>query len=41
MLEEATRVLKELKAADLYVLNSVNAPTANVIKVMELVCHMF
>jgi hypothetical protein len=41
MLEEATRVLKELKKDDLYVLNSLNTPTANVVKVMELSCHMF
>jgi dynein heavy chain len=41
MLEEATKVLKELKKDDLYVLNSLNTPTPNVVKVMELSCHMF
>jgi dynein heavy chain len=41
MLEEATKVLKELKKDDLFFLNSINTPTANVIKVMELSCYMF
>jgi hypothetical protein len=34
MLEAVMKVLKELKVGDLYVLKSLNTPTANVIKVM-------
>ena len=41
MLEEATKVLKEINVADLVVLKSIQVPTAGVIKVMELVCYMF
>jgi dynein heavy chain len=41
MLDEATKVLRELKKDDLFFLNSINTPTPNVIKVMELSCYMF
>ena len=41
MLEEATRVLKEIKKDDLVFLNSINKPTPTVIKMMELCCYMF
>jgi dynein heavy chain len=41
LLEEATRVLKELNKGDLYSLGTMKVPTANVIVVMELACHMF
>lgn len=34
MLEAVMKVLKELKVGDLYILKSLNTPTANVIKVM-------
>lgn len=41
LLEEALRVLKELKKDDLYSLASMRIPTPNVVIVMELSCHMF
>lgn len=41
MLDEATKVLKELKVADLYVINSLLKPTPIIIRGMELCCAMF
>jgi dynein heavy chain len=41
LLEEATRVLRELKKDDLYSLATMRVPTPTVIIVMELCCHMF
>lgn len=41
LLEEATRVLKELNKGDLYSLATMRVPTKTVITVMELSCHMF
>ena len=41
VLEEATRVLKELNKGDLYSLATMRVPTPTVIIVMELSCHMF
>ena len=41
LLEEATRVLKELNKGDLYSLATMRVPTQTVITVMELSCHMF
>lgn len=41
LLEEATRVLKELNKGDLYSLNTMRVPTNTVVVVMELACHMF
>jgi dynein heavy chain len=41
LLEEATRVLKELNKGDLYSLATMRIPTPTVITVMELSCHMF
>jgi len=40
LLEEATRVLKELKVEDLYILGSFNNPTGTVVIGMELSCVM-
>ncbi len=41
LLEEATRVLKELNKGDLYSLATMRIPTPTVITDMELSCHMF
>jgi dynein heavy chain len=41
LLEEATRVLKELNKGDLYSLGTMRVPTPTVVTVMELSCHMF
>jgi hypothetical protein len=41
LLEEATRVLKELNKGDLYSLATMRIPTPTVVTVMELSCHMF
>ena len=41
LLEGATQVLKELNKGDLYSLATMRVPTATVITVMELSCHMF
>jgi dynein heavy chain, axonemal len=41
LLEEATRVLKELKKDDLYSVAAVKQPTPNVVTCMEIACHMF
>jgi len=41
MLEEATKVLNQLKKEDLVFIKSIQVPTPGVIKTMELVCYMF
>jgi hypothetical protein len=41
LLEEATKVLKDLKKDDLYSVASVKQPTPLVVMVMEIACHMF
>lgn len=41
LLEEATRVLKELNKGDLYSLATMRVPSPMAITVMELSCHMF
>ena len=41
MLADVMRVLKELKVGDLYIIKTLNTPTPNVVKVMEICCHMF
>lgn len=41
MLEEATKVLKELKKEDIVFLGTIKAPTPVIILGMELSCHMF
>jgi hypothetical protein len=40
LLEEATRVLKELKISDFYDLKAINKPTPTVVLGMEVSCHM-
>lgn len=40
LLEEATRVLKELKKDDFYVISSIKKPTPAVVLGMEISCHM-
>jgi hypothetical protein len=41
MLEEATKVLNQIKKDDLVFLKAIQNPTPGVIKTMELVCYMF
>jgi len=41
MLDDATRVLKELKKDDFYVIQSIKQPTPAIVLGMELACHMF
>jgi len=40
LLEEATKILKELKKDDFVVISSIKKPVATVILGMELCCHM-
>lgn len=40
LLEEAARVLKELKKDDFYVMSSIKKPTSAVVLGMEISCHM-
>jgi dynein heavy chain len=40
LLEEATKVLKELKADDFYIISSIKNPTPAVVLGMEVSCHM-
>jgi hypothetical protein len=40
LLEEAARVLKELKADDFYIISSIKKPTPAVVLGMEISCHM-
>jgi dynein heavy chain len=40
LLDEATRVLKELKKDDFYVISSIKKPTPAVVLGMEIACHM-
>ena len=41
LLEEAVKVLKEIKKDDLYFIQSLKAPSGNIVLVMEFCCHMF
>lgn len=41
MLEEAVRIVNEIKVGDLYILRTYQNPTPNVIRCMELCCHMW
>ena len=41
LLEEAVKVLKEIKKDDLYFIQSLKQPSANIVLVMEFCCHMF
>ena len=41
LLEEAVKVLKEIKKNDLYFIQSLKQPSANIVLVMEFCCHMF
>jgi hypothetical protein len=40
LLEEATRVLKDLKKDDFYIISSIKKPTPAVVLGMEVSCHM-
>ena len=40
LLDEATRVLKELKKDDFYIISSIKKPTPAVVLGMEISCHM-
>lgn len=40
LLEEATRVLKELKKDDFYIISAIKKPTPAVVLGMEVSCHM-
>lgn len=40
MLDEASRVLKELKKDDFYIISSIKKPTPAVVLGMEISCHM-
>ena len=40
LLEEAARVLKELKKDDFYIISSIKKPTPAVVLGMEISCHM-
>lgn len=40
LLDEASRVLKELKKDDFYIISSIKKPTAAVVLGMEISCHM-
>ena len=41
LLEEAVKVLKEIKKDDLYFIQSLKQPSGNIVLVMEFCCHMF
>ena len=41
LLEEAIKVLKDIKKDDLYFIQSLKQPSGNIVLVMEFCCHMF
>ena len=41
LLEEATKVLREIKKDDLYFIQSLKQPSQNIVLVLEFCCHMF
>lgn len=41
LLDEATKVLREIKKDDLYFIQSLKQPSVNIVLVMEFCCHMF